>query len=249
MIVGGGSAPAELRLPKDLAINREGYLIVVDAGLIKTFSTDGRLLGSFPVQRPESLGVLSDGRILVSALQKDGLILVFDREGKPLGHIGEPVIVKEASDPGWTAFFNLGNIVVDDDDNIYFIFRSLLTPTIRKYTSEGKLVAEWHPEGLLLERNVERAKAVHDARKEQQETHGGIVILTAGAFDSETKTLWVASGSGLMQLDGSGKTLREFQLLLPNGAPPLSADGLVVERDLICATSRLSGTFEFSKPH
>lgn len=82
MIVGGGSEPTDLRVPKDLAIDRDGNAIVVDAGLIKTFSMDGKLIGSFPSDRPQSVGVLSDGRILVSGFPKNGLILVFDRQGK-----------------------------------------------------------------------------------------------------------------------------------------------------------------------
>ena len=91
MILGGGSEPTDLRFPKDLAVDRDGNAIVVDAGLIKIFSLDGKLLRSFPSDRPQSVGVLSDGRILVSGLSRDGLIFVFDRQGNLLEHIGEPI--------------------------------------------------------------------------------------------------------------------------------------------------------------
>ena len=37
MIISGGSEPTALRFPKDLAFDRDGNTIVVDAGLIKTF--------------------------------------------------------------------------------------------------------------------------------------------------------------------------------------------------------------------
>jgi hypothetical protein len=217
MILGGGSEPTDLRFPKDLAVDRDGNAIIVDAGLIKTFSPEGKLLSSFPSDRPQSVGVLSDGRILVSGLPKDGLILVFDRQGKLLERIGEPVRVEDAPGPGFNSVLNAGSIVVDDDDNIYYVFRFLLTPTVRKYTPDGKLVAEWHPE--------------------------------SGSFDTETKTLWVASGPEVMQLDSSGKTIQSFELFLPKGGPPIQTAGLLVDRDFIRAAGSLYGTFEFLRPH
>lgn len=247
MILRGGSEPTDLRFPKDLAINRDGNVIVVDAGLIKIFSNDGKLISSFPSERPQSVGVLSDDRILVSGFPKDDLILVFDREGKPVGHIGEPVSLQDAPGPGFNAVRNIGHIVVDDDDNIYYIFRFLVPPTIRKYTPEGKLTAEWHPHSAYLDKVIEHAKSTYEAKKEQG-TAGGSPVFTAGAFDNETRTLWVASGLELMQLDSSGKILSEFQLFLPDGGPPLQADGLLVDKDFVRASSPLHGTFEFSKP-
>ncbi len=248
MILSGGTETTDLRLPRDFAVDRDGNAIVVDAGLIKTFSHDGKLLSSFPSDRPQSVGVLSDGRILVSGLPKDGLIFVFDRQGKPLGHIGEPVRVKDAPGPGFNAVLNAGSIVVDEDDNIYYVFRFLLTPTVRKYTPDGKLAAEWHPESAYLDQAIGHAKKTYEANKEKG-SPGGNPLLTAGAIDTETKTLWVASGPDVMQLDSSGKTIRNFELFLPEGGPPLQAEGLLVDRDFIRAAGLLHGTFEFLKPH
>jgi len=51
-----------------------------------------------------------------------------------------------------------------------------------------------------------------------------------------------------MQLDGSGRTLRSFELKQPNGVPVQPA-GLVVDTDFILAAGVLRGTFEFVKPH
>jgi len=247
MILSSRSEPTDLRFPKDLAVDRDGNAIVVDAGLIKIFSLDGKLLSSFPSDRPQSVGVLSDGRILVSGLPKDGLMFVYDRQGKMLGHIGEPIRVEDAPGPGFNAVLNAGSIVVDDDDNIYYVFRFLLTPTVRQYTPEGKLVAEWHPESAYLDNAIEHAKKTYETSKEQG-TPGGNPLFTAGAFDAETKTLWVASGPHVMQLDSSGKTIRNLDLFLPGGGPPLQAHGLLVDRDFIRAATALHGTFEFLKP-
>jgi len=246
MILGDGSEPTNLRSPRDFAVDRDGNAIVVD-GSIKIFSSDGKLLSSFPADRPLFVGALSDGRILVSGLPKESLISVYDRRGNLLPHIGETIKVDGAS-AAFNAFFNIGTVVVDDDDNIYYVFLYLLTPAVRKYTPEGKLVAEWHPESANLDKAIEQAKKTYEAKKDQ-ESAGGNPIFTAGAFDAETKTLWVAAGPQIMQLDSSGKTIRNFELLLPAGYPPLRAEGLLVDRDFIRAATPLHGTFEFFKPH
>jgi DNA-binding beta-propeller fold protein YncE len=247
-ILNGGSEPTDLlRFPKDFAVDRDGNAIVVDAGLIKTFSPDGKLLSSFPSDRPQSVAAVDDGRILVSGLPKDDLISVFDRRGTLLGHIGETVKIDDAPGPGFNAVFNIGTIVVDDDNNIYYVFRHLLTPTVRKYAPQGNLVAEWHPKSTHLDQAVSQAKKAYEAHKERGNP-GGAELLTAGAFDTETKTLWVASGSEVLQLDNSGETIRSFSLVRPEGGP-VQAFGLLVDRDFIRAAGPLNGTFEFFKPH
>ncbi len=247
MILGGGSEPAGLRAPKDFAVDRDGNAIVVDAGYIKVFSPDGKPLSSFPSDRPQSVGVLSDGRILVSGLPKDGLMSVYDRQGKLLGHIGETVRVQDAPSPGFNSVLNAGAIVVDDDDNIYYIFRFLLTPTVRKYTPEGRLVAEWHPESAYLDKATDQARKTYETDKEQ-DSPGGNPIFTDGAFETDTKTLWVATGPEIMELDGSGNMIRSFELFLPSDGPSLQAQGILVDRDFIRGSTALHGTFEFRKP-
>src|SRR5256884_5077961 len=73
-----------------------------------------------------------------------------------------------------------------DDDNIYYVFRFLLAPTVRKYTPEGKLLAEWHPQSAYLDQAIEQAKKTYEANKVNG-APGGNPVLTAGAFDIETK--------------------------------------------------------------
>jgi len=121
---------------------------------------------SLPFEWPESVGAFSDGRILASGRPKEHLISVSDRQGNFVGQIGEPVKVENAS-AGASAILNIGRIVVDADENIYYVFCYLVTPTIRKYTSDGKLAAEWHPESAGLE------KITTQAKKKQEESRDG----------------------------------------------------------------------------
>ena len=246
-IVGGATETPDLRIPADLAVDREGNAIVADIS-IKVFSSDGKLLVSFPFSRPQSVGVLSDGRILVSGFPKEHLLSVFDKSGKLLNYIGEPA--RADDQPFASAVLNMGIIVVDPADNIYYIFRFMLTPTIRKYSRDGKLLAEWHPQSADLDQVAAKARKGYERRKQVNDpgVFGASPVFTSGAFDSDTNTLWIASGAHLLQLDDSGKTVRTLALVLPEGVP-LQANGLLVDRDFIRAASNLHGVFEAFKPH
>jgi hypothetical protein len=246
-IIGGATEPPDLRTPADLTVDREGNVIVADVS-IKIFSADGKLLVSFPFSRPQSVGVLSDGKILVSGFPKEHLLPVFDKQGKLLSYVGEPA--KADDQPFPNSVLNMGVIVVDPADNIYYIFRFMLTPTIRKYSRDGKLLAEWHPQSPDLDQVAAKARKGYERRKQENDAghFGASSVFTSGAFDSDTNTLWIASGAHLLQLDDSGKTVRALALVRPEGGP-LQADGLLVDRDFIRAASNLHGVFEAFKPH
>jgi hypothetical protein len=246
-ILSGGSEPTDLRFPKDLAVDRDGNAVVVDAdGLIKIFSTDGKMLSSFPADRPESVGVLSDGRILVSGFPKDNLMSIFDRQGKLLGGIGSPAKIDEGF---FNAVQNMGTIVVDSEDNIYFVFRHMLTPMIRRFKSDGTLTAEWHLDAEDIPQQILADAKVTYQENKKSGTYGGVRVLTAAAFDEDSKTLWVASGSKVLQFDGSGRMIQSFDLVRPDGGPIQTSGGLLVDRNFIRVAGGLSGTFEFLKPH
>src|SRR5882762_7987002 len=85
-------------------------------------------------------------------------------------------------------------------------------------------------------------------QKNPGSSHAVSTVFTSGAFDSNTNTLWIASGAHLLQLDDSGKTVRTLALVRPDGGP-LQANGLLVDRDFIRAASNLHGVFEAFKPH
>jgi len=244
-IPSAGAEPADLLAPRDLAVDHEGNAIVVDASDIKVFAPNGQLSSSFPFNRPQNVGVLSDGRILVSGFPTEYLMSVFDRQGRPVGGIGIPAKVDDQH--FFNAVLNMGAIVVDDDDNIFYVFRYMLTPTVRKYKQDGTLLAEWHlTEGPELVRVVERAKIKYQDNKTIS-NFGGVSVLTAAAFDRDTKTLWVATGRQLTELDSSGRQIRTTMLLRPDGGP-LSAYGIIPDRDIIRISSEQHGVFEYPKP-
>jgi len=242
-----GMGPTDLLAPKDLAVDSEGDAIVADAsGAVKIFSLKGAPLNSVPFQRPQHVASMSDGRILVSGFPKQYLISIFDKQGRLNNTIGTPAKVDE--DPFFNAVLNMGEISVDESDNIYYAFTYMLNPTIRKYKSDGTLLAEWNlSDGDTLGQIIAAAKQKYQSNKKAK-NYGGVPVLTAVTFDQSSDTLWVASGAQVTQLDSSGHSLRIIKLLQPDGKP-LQAVGLLVDRDTIRAANYLSGIFEFQKPH
>lgn len=241
-----GMGPADLLSPKDVAVDGEGNAIVADGSdTVKVFSATGELLSSVPFRRPEHVATLSNGDLLVSGFPKENLFYRFDRSGKQLAALGTPA--KADDDPFFNAVLNMGKMIVDREDNIYYVFSHLLTPTVRKYRPDGTLVSEWHlTDGEVLAQIVEAAKRKYQENKKAS-NYGGVTVLTAAFFDEDSKALWVASGAQVTELDSSGRTVRTAKLVLPDGRP-LQAEGIIVERDLIRASGYLSGIFEFPRP-
>jgi hypothetical protein len=93
---------------------------------------------------------------------------------------------------------------------------------------------------------IELAKIRYQDNKKTN-NFGGAAILTAAAFDKDTKTLWVATGRQLTELDSSGRQIRTTMLLRPDGGP-LSADGIIPDRDVIRISSEQHGVFEYPRP-
>jgi hypothetical protein len=246
-----GMGPADLLVPKDLAVDRAGSVIIADSGAdrVKVFSQQGDLQNSFPYKHPQHVAVLSDGSILVSGFPRDGLISVLDKQGRIVREIGTPAKVVDI--PFLNAIHNMGTITVDAEDDIFFVFEYMVTPTVRKYRPDGTLLAEWHFEGgETLAKNVQRAKGAFQKNKDSGQkagSYGGVPVLTAAAYDEDTKSLWIASGQQLTRLDSSGQEVRTVKVVRPDGRP-LSIDGIIVQRDVIQASSFLAGIFEFPKP-
>ncbi len=171
---------------------------------------------------------------------------VFDRQGRLLGGIGIPASTDE--ERSFNAVLNMGTIVVDREDNIYYVFRYMLTPMIRRFKLDGTLTAEWHLDAGAIPEQILAAAKVKYQENKKSGNYGGVQVLTAAAFDEDSKTLWVASGAMVLQLDGSGKMIQSFDLVRPDGGP-VQTSGLLVDRDFIRAAGTLHGTFEFLKPH
>ncbi len=238
-----GMGPADLLSPKSLAVDSRGSIYVADrAGSIKVFEPGGTLSLSFAFKTPEDVAVLSDGRILVSGFPRESLFEVFDRSGKKLAEIGQPF--KEMEDNAhFNAVLNMGRLVVDDSDNIYYIFRFRPLPTIRKYRPNGDLVAEWNLKSPHFAELLPKVRAtIQESKARGSSRVTG--VLAGGAFDRESRRLWVGSGNVVLGIDTeSGETIRSRKLYTSD-VLPLQVEGLQVEGSIMRVASYLSGVQE-----
>lgn len=213
-----GNGPGEFLDPMDLGLDQNGRLYVADRSnnRIQVLDAHGVYLRQIGFPLPMSVAVLKNGEILVVGEHDDQLIRVYSPEGRFLRTIGTPVDVG-VRNPRLNAYLNRGRIIVDQEDNIYYLFRGLLDPTIRKYSPDGKLLLEIHPWGKTMTRVVSRARA-----KLQENIMEGRIgrasTLNALRIDPRTGNIWIApSGPVLYVYSAHGRKLAEYRLYDDSG--------------------------------
>ncbi len=241
-----GQGPADLLEPADLAVDRGGNAVVGDlGGAIKVFDPSGKLISFFPFKMPWHVGVLSDGRMLVSGYPSTALIEVYDKSGKKVGQIGE--LITQDDDPFRNSVLNMGLIVVDDSDNIYYVFTTRTTPTVRKYSASGVLLADWVIKAPHFDTFLPQAQATLVKNKEEGQ-FGGLRVFSAAAFDAKTRTLWLASLDHIFSVDDSGQTVRFLTLRQPDLRLIGPSSGLWVYGNVVVASSMSHGVHQFQLP-
>ncbi len=239
-----------LSFAEDFTVGDDGKIYVADRGSqgIKILSASGELLQTIPFPQPVSVTASAAGELFISSAKARVLVSKVNAAGKVIGEFGALREVAERADVQRT--FNIGLVRRDAAGHIYYLFRYLPTPTIRKFSPLGHLVAEFEitatslprpqptppPRVTKTERAIERAAAM-TARD----------VLTALAVDAETEEMWVGAGSSLLHVDREGRALGEWQALDPEGAP-LEIDDLLVEPDRVIVVSTGRGVFLFLLP-
>ncbi len=249
-----------LSFAEDFTVGDDGKIYVADRGSqgIKILSASGELLQTIPFPQPVSVTASAAGELFISSAKARVLVSKVNAAGKVIGEFGALREVAERADVQRT--FNIGLVRRDAAGHIYYLFRYLPTPTIRKFSPLGHLVAEFEitatslprpqppppsrssgtatppPRVTKTERAIQRAAAM-TARD----------VLTALAVDAQTEEMWVGAGSSLLHVDREGRALGEWQALDPEGAP-LEIDDLLVEPDRVIVVSTGRGVFLFLLP-
>lgn len=198
--------------------NENVYVTSASAGpRIMKFDSNGNFLNSFRVPSTvNTLTVNSRGEILVSlvATQPLPLVHVFSNEGKYLRAFGERLVKARGK---LAQEVNQVKLAVDAQDNVFVAFRSW--PLVRKYSGDGKLVAENSypvPENLL--KPEARGNYSLDFISRNPDASFILPLLVhAISVNRERGCYVLLNGSGVVKVDERGNVLKQNVFLAPQG--------------------------------
>ncbi|MFZ0738773.1 MAG: hypothetical protein WAM96_16880 [Candidatus Acidiferrales bacterium] len=136
-IPNANSHGATIRFAVDIDLDASGRLYVVDRGAnaIEIFNPDGTLAAKVQVLDPTSIVALTGGQFAVTTLTSRRLVLVMDEDGRVVRSFGDPADFDQNAKE--ETLIDRGRIVGDSAGYIYFAFKSLPDPTLRKYDRYG----------------------------------------------------------------------------------------------------------------
>jgi hypothetical protein len=261
---------------EDVAVDAAGRICVADRGAdaVKVFNPDGTLALLIPVPAPVAVAALPEGEFAVASVKSAHLVTVFagpgavshadavapqgkvtgalrrepgaaDAPGRVLREFGDPAELAERND--LNRFANVGRLVADSEGNLYYAFRYLPEPTVRKYDRFGYAALE------ISLTTLEFQASAQAARREitRQEKRGGTPLLhpivTALGVDPVTQEIWVALGNLLLQFDRGGGRKGAYRIYTPEGAR-LEATTILVEPTRLLIAADPLGIYEFPRP-
>jgi hypothetical protein len=243
-----GQGPEDLRLPLDFTLDRDGNLIIADTAnnRVQILSPEGRAIRSIPFSEPFSVEVLSTNEILVIGRGEGKLIHVFSPKGEWLRDMGEPATTGvERAMPKLHAYLNRGRLFVDPEDNIFWVGSFLPTPTVRKYSPEGKLLLEFHPAGPMMDSLV---KLAEQEVKQSLEAYslGARLIFQEIKVNPETGDIWVLPATAqILIYDARGNFKQEIDPQV--GIYPMGAwDILTPDRQHLLVSNMVLGCHLFN---
>lgn len=216
----GGARIASGGLSDAIAVDRNENVYVTSASAgprIMKFDSGGKFLNSFRVPSTvNTLAVNSRGEILVAlvATQPLPLVHVFSNEGKYLRAFGERLVKSRGRLPQEV---NQVKLAVDAQDNVFVAFRSW--PLVRKYSGDGRLVAENSypvPENLM--KPEARGNYSLDFFSRNPEASFTLPLLVhAISVNRERGCYVLLNGSGVVKVDERGNVLKQNVFLAPQG--------------------------------
>lgn len=220
----GREMPSFLSDPRRLAVGAQGRVFVLGGAELKILNAEGALTGKFEVPAAAtSVAGLSDGSVAVAAVDAGALLTVFDPSGKSLRRLGELKRL-DASDPRQNDFLNAGLTAAGTAGELYHVTTFSPTPTVQKFSREGKRLLEFPIRGAAVDLQLRRANEFLAERKAG--TVGGYFVLRAAAVDPATGHLWVGLNGGsdgnavspesgvLYEFSPGGEKLAEYALVL-----------------------------------
>lgn len=232
---------------EDMDVDASGRVYVADRGAnaVKVYDNSGKLVLSIPIVAPMSVVALPVGEIAVASLKSRDLVTIFDLTGKDLREFGGLSELAEHAD--LNRFLNIGRLVGDPANHLYYAFTYLPEPTVRKYDRFGYssyeislTTLDVYPSAQALRRNISRLDEQGAAPNLQ-------AVINAVGVDPATEEVWVALGDDLMKFDKTGNRVGRYRTLLPSGED-LTPTAILVEHDRLLLADDPHGIYEFARP-
>ena len=232
--------------PGSLDVDASGRVYVADpAGNgVTIYTADGGLFAHFRIPAPTQIAALPHDQFAVRSANADHLISVYDFHGALLREFGE--LADLSDDAELNHRLNTGHLASDKAGNLYFAFRFLPEPTVRKYDpASGILLDELSLTTLDLQPLAQSARQ-EIARAASGKAISPHEIISALGVDPETQELWLALGNLLMHFDGGDNKTASARAYTTSGARMVPGF-IFVEKDGLLLGSDSLGIYEFPR--
>lgn len=190
-----GNGPGELMRPAAVDVGANGDVWVADEGneRIQRFDSSGKMVSSFPSQRPSKLRLLSDGTVAVVELFAEPLVKIFRQDGTLVGTISGLLEVRNAS-RAQTSYFNRPAVSELPDGRLVLAPKFLLQPTVRLFGRNGAsvddiIVPTANIEALIGEAGADQLQTIAEGGR------GGRAIINDVEVAPDNQNLWIAPGA------------------------------------------------------
>src|SRR5215471_15659206 len=244
---GVNASQALIAFGEDCDVDAQGNIYVADRGanLIRVFSREGTPLRSFPVKNPVSVAAMPEGEIVVATLREPHLVIMFDKNGKEVREFGDPEPLSERAD--LNRFLNIGQLGTDAQEHLYYAFRYLPEPTVRKYDHLGYAgqdiqytAIDAMPTAVAMRKEIERQE-----RKAKEPFFRR--VLTGVGVDHSNGEVWIALNNNLLHFDAAGTRLATYKIYTPQGAR-LEANTILIQKEQLIIGSDPLGLYLFDRP-
>jgi hypothetical protein len=238
--------PGEIVLPNSLDVDASGRVYIADLGgnAVRVYNADGTPFAHFEVPAPTQIIALPRNQFAVCSAGAEHLIAVYDLHGTLLREFGE--LADLSDDAELNHRLNQGHLAADKAGNLYFAFRYLPEPTVRKYDpSSGYLLDELSLTTLDLQPMAQSARQ-EIARAAAGKSVLPHEIISALGVDAETQELWLALGNLLIHFDSADTNTGSHRAYTAGGARMVPNSILVEKEHLLLGNDPL-GIYEFPR--
>ena len=236
--------PREHVSPDSLDIDTTGRVYIADANAnaVSIYAPDGTFFVRLNIPAPAQIVALPPDQFAVAGADAGHLIAVYDLQGKLLREFGELADLSDGAELNHR--LNAGHLAKDKAGLLYFAFRYLPEPTVRKYDPEsGSLVDE------LSLTTLDLAPMAQSARQEIARAGGGKPlrpheIISGFGVDPETQEFWLALGNLLMHFDNADNRMTTSRAYTIDGAR-MVPNFILLEKDRLLLGSDPLGIYEF----